>query len=280
MLSALLLSKNLDFAAKFQSFFNNLGYLHSTLRIKHALSIEDAKSWLTLSSYNVIFIDDSYEYEQSVSFLLESWSQQPLSVSAYISEKEASDEIKKLFRLGLESCAGVDCFHACKKLIDRMPVVLDTLTMSHQGVLVLDDLDSPRDIICSLIQSLGFSKVSSSAKVDDAISLLIKNPFDYFCVVCDINMPEKSGIHFIRELRRTLSLAYLPVIVLTSDPNHENLIMCLKEGITAFLAKPPPKKVLKAELQKAKRIVGLGKDPLIGTAEEIRLLEQVIKQKK
>lgn len=279
MLSVLFLTKKVESVADFELFFNNLNYLTTKIRLKHALTINDARSWLSLGSYNLICVDDSFDSQEIIPFLLESWSTQGNSVSLFLSKNLASEKIKKLFPLGLEDCSGENCFFKFKALIDKFPLVYDCLTSTHQSVLVLDDLDSPRDIICALIQSLGFSSVRSCSNVDEAISILIKNPLDFFCTVCDINMPNKTGVQFIREVRSRLSLAYLPIVVLTSDPSQENLIKCLKEGITGFLAKPPNKKLLKVELEKSRRIVSLGKDPQLGTTDEIRLLEEIVRKK-
>ncbi|MCB0320787.1 MAG: hypothetical protein KDD60_07645, partial [Bdellovibrionales bacterium] len=43
-------------------------------------------------------------------------------------------------------------------------------------VLVVEDLDSPRDIICIFIESLGFSEVHGVASASEALSLLERDP--------------------------------------------------------------------------------------------------------
>ncbi len=280
MLSVLFISQSVSFSQEFESLVDGDEGLKSKVRVKQATSIEDANKWIELNDYNLVLFDNTLNDAQLINFVVECWVREPVPICAYFSKKKANKQTEGLFSLGVEDCSGDACFEKMLNLLNKIPKVLSLLNNTHSSVLVLEDLDSPRDIICALIQSLGYPNVVGVGNANLAIKLLLDAPFDYFAVVSDINLPQKSGFAFVKELRSILSISYLPVIVLTSDPSESNLLEALKCGVTGFLAKPPKKNLLKAELLKAKRIVTLGKDPQIGTSEEITMLEKTIKVKK
>lgn len=280
MISGLFISSDLNFSAEFESVFTQSLDFKDSIRAKYCISLVEARKWLDLSTYDLIVFDHSLDERELIGFLLDCWSLSKPPICSYFSRISPSSKMRSLFVIGVEDCSGVQCYQKLKSLIEKVPRVLQLLNTTHTSVMVIEDLDSPRDIICTLIQSLGYSNVIGVSRVEEAISKLKDSPFDYFAIISDINMPHRSGFSFVKEVRSTLSLSYLPIIILTSDPSEENLIEALKCGVTSFMAKPPKKTFLKAELDKAKRIVTLGKDPQVGTLEEIRMLEKEIRNKK
>jgi FixJ family two-component response regulator len=63
--------------------------------------------------------------------------------------------------------------------------------------MVVDDLDSPRDIICSFVETMGFSQVQGCRSAKEALSLLTAEPERYFCIITDMRMPDVSGEQLI-----------------------------------------------------------------------------------
>ncbi|MBS2028465.1 MAG: response regulator [Deltaproteobacteria bacterium] len=57
-------------------------------------------------------------------------------------------------------------------------------------------------------------------------------------VLCDLMLPDRSGIDVIRELRATQQTAQLPVILLTANSALEVRVEGLESGAVDFLAKP------------------------------------------
>lgn len=248
-------------------------------RFKHVLDLKSAYHWLGLSRYDVLMVDQDFSNEELFPFFMEGWNNSDLIRSILISMNKPLSE-KMIFKsVGVGVMGGDDLGESLKLFLNKYPKNLKLTESAHQRVLVVEDLDSPRAIVCSLIESLGYPHVEQANSVALALKILLASPLSYFCIVTDINMPEENGFELISQVREELSLAYLPVIVLTSDPSDANLIRALKYGISGFLAKPPKKQVLKAELSKAKRIVLNGLSPEVGTAAEIRFLEKEIRRK-
>jgi CheY-like chemotaxis protein len=250
-------------------------------RLRHVNEIAHARQWFRLNpSLKGVFIDQHFSCEAVLAFFVECWSVNPELLCGIVSDEAIRTEYYSSLALGVEDCCGHDCSRKVAAQIKKIPEDISiTRVRQHTAVLVVEDLDSPRDIICSLIESFGYSEVVGAPSVREGMSILEASPFRFFCVVTDLNMPRESGHELITNIRESMPLAYLPVIVLTSDPSEENLLKAIKTGVTGFLAKPPKRALLRGELEKAKRLVLLGRSPEIGTAEEIRLLEEVLKKR-
>lgn len=248
-------------------------------RYKHVFDLTVAINWLSLSRYDLLILDEAIPNNNLFNFFSEVWKLSEETRSILVGLNNIHPD-KLIFKsVGVEVLGGEDLVDDIKEYFLNYPKKLSLTESMHQRVLVVEDLDSPRAIICSLVESLGFPHVEQASSVQNAIKALLLSPLSYFCVITDINMPEETGFDLISQMRKELSLAYLPIIVLTSDPSDENLVKALKYGISSFLAKPPKKQVLKAELDKAKRIVLNGLSPEVGTASEIRLLEKEIRNR-
>jgi chemotaxis family two-component system response regulator Rcp1 len=57
-------------------------------------------------------------------------------------------------------------------------------------------------------------------------------------VLLDLNLPDKSGTEVLAELHHDPELQYLPVVVLTSSGEPEDINQCYELGANAYLVKP------------------------------------------
>lgn len=57
-------------------------------------------------------------------------------------------------------------------------------------------------------------------------------------VLLDLKMPKKSGIEVLREIRSDPGLKYLPVVVLTSSREEQDLVESYQLGVNAYVVKP------------------------------------------
>jgi CheY-like chemotaxis protein len=131
-------------------------------------------------------------------------------------------------------------------------------------ILIVEDLDSPREIIEMYIEQMGYA-VKSVASGEVALGLLQADPQGFFCVLTDIKMPNMNGVQFIKFVRQDEQIRHIPVIVLSAYGTGELLLDCLQAGASGFLAKPPRREDIVRELGRARR-VALG-------LESVRLCE-------
>lgn len=57
-------------------------------------------------------------------------------------------------------------------------------------------------------------------------------------IICDVNLPEKSGFEICEILKGDLRTSHIPVIILTALGNQESYIQGLKSGADLYLTKP------------------------------------------
>jgi len=57
-------------------------------------------------------------------------------------------------------------------------------------------------------------------------------------IVLDINMPVKSGIEVLGELKSNVETSYIPIIVLTTSDDPTEIEQCYKLGCNAYITKP------------------------------------------
>ena len=119
--------------------------------------------------------------------------------------------------------------------------------MANQArVLVIDDEEDLRDIIKFQLEPLGV-EVVGVGNPRRAIDLLKSNWFD--AVLCDINMPDMSGLELLKELRR-LAIE-VPFVFLTGFADKTKAIEALRLGALDFLDKPWDPLALRRVMQTA-----------------------------
>jgi len=67
-------------------------------------------------------------------------------------------------------------------------------------------------------------------------------------IICDINLPEKSGFEICSELKADLRTSHIPTLILTALSDEESRIKALKAGADSYITKPFNFEVLKQSL--------------------------------
>ncbi len=57
-------------------------------------------------------------------------------------------------------------------------------------------------------------------------------------VLLDLNMPRKSGLEALLDIRQDAALHHLPVVVLSTSSREEDVLQCYRSGANAFITKP------------------------------------------
>jgi PAS domain S-box-containing protein len=132
-------------------------------------------------------------------------------------------------------------------------------------VLVVDDEPNIRLTMAELLRREGYEALTAS-DFDSAISVIENTELD--AALVDIVLPKRSGIEILKVLHGQKS--YIPVIMMTGEPNISQMPEIVRAGAYNFLSKPVLKDALISTVSKA-----IEKKRLI---DEKRGLEQQIKQ--
>jgi adenylate cyclase len=112
-------------------------------------------------------------------------------------------------------------------------------------VLVVDDTEMNRDMLCSLLEADGHkSAVAENGRL--ALDLLKAKPFDL--VLLDVMMPEVNGYQVLEQLKSDSSLRAIPVIVLSALDEIGSVVRCIELGAEDYLPKPFDPVLLRARI--------------------------------
>jgi len=115
-------------------------------------------------------------------------------------------------------------------------------------VLIADDHEVVRRGLKQILKdALGKMDLSEATTSQEAIDLVLKNPFDL--VLLDINMPGRSGLDVLQEIMRVRPKT--PVLVLSVAPEEDYALRCLKLGAAGYLSKRSASEELVAAVNKA-----------------------------
>jgi len=69
-------------------------------------------------------------------------------------------------------------------------------------------------------------------------------------IILDLNMPKMNGIEFLKELKSRQNLNMIPVIVLTTSSNHQDIERSFENQVAGYLIKPMDFNNFKEYIQK------------------------------
>jgi len=107
------------------------------------------------------------------------------------------------------------------------------VTQQSKRILVVDDEENARTTLSRILRREGF-EVASASNGLEALDFLRKNKVEI--VITDINMPEMSGITFLRELNKTYPDTN--VIMITAYGEIESYIEAMNLGAFEYINKP------------------------------------------
>lgn len=271
MSSLLIVTADPNSADALERIARDHAYRHRTVA-----ELSTAKEWLVMQNFDSILIDSRYG-DRPVATLLElCWQQNPMCSAGVFNLYQRIPAGMMAQLLGAQIFSGTHALTAIRQMLESFPQRIPNLGAEQLAVLVVEDLDAPRDIIRSYIEAMTNATVEAVDSVDEALSVLKQNPDRFYCVLTDYNMPQRTGLELIEEMRKSPRMTQIPVIVLTAYSTADNLVECIKAGATGFLVKPPKKKLLRFELEKSKRLYLSRQSPRLCEPEEAHLLEDAI----
>jgi len=113
-------------------------------------------------------------------------------------------------------------------------------------ILVVDDDPACRAIVAIHLKGLEGIEVDEAEDGNKAWALL--KHLHYDGAVVDWQMPGKSGLEIVREIRKARRT--IPLLMVSAESEKERLIEAIRAGITDYLIKPFDAETLLAKLVK------------------------------
>ena len=103
-------------------------------------------------------------------------------------------------------------------------------------VLIAEDSNTMRGIVREMMRRLGYNEIVEAEDGQQAWEQLNQGSFDL--LLTDWNMPRMSGLELLQKVRESPDLAAIPVVMLTTRNNKEDIVSAMKAGINNYVTKP------------------------------------------
>ncbi len=127
-------------------------------------------------------------------------------------------------------------------------------------VLVVDDEDLVREVVCTYLEREGYSTCQASAG-RSAMELIASERPDL--IILDVMLPEIDGFSILSELRKH---ADIPVILLTARTEETDRVLGLELGADDYVVKPFSPRELAARVRTVLRRAAHAEKPISETA--------------
>jgi two-component system, chemotaxis family, chemotaxis protein CheY len=113
--------------------------------------------------------------------------------------------------------------------------------------LVVDDSSTMRRIIINTLNKLGHQDIVEASNGREGLDRLASGAVDV--IITDWNMPEMSGIEFVRTVRSQEKLSKIPVLMVTTNAAKNDIVDALRAGVTSYMVKPFSPDVMKEKIE-------------------------------
>jgi len=117
-------------------------------------------------------------------------------------------------------------------------------------VLVVDDMSTMRKIVIKIVKDLGFTDIHEAADGNEAwkhISNSGETPFGL--VISDWNMPNCTGLEFLKRIRSDQKVSKTPFILVTAEAEGHQVAEAVKAGVDQYVVKPFSRDSLRDKLE-------------------------------
>ena len=127
--------------------------------------------------------------------------------------------------------------------------------MTDTSFLIVDDNSWAVKELRDALTYFGYKHVEDTGRTEEAWRLLRFRHYD--CVICEMEMPQTSGLELLKRIRRNDRLYDLPFFLTNSGFTKVKVVMAGREGVTGLIVKP-------FEVQNFKQ-----KMEMVGTVQEV-----------
>lgn len=116
-------------------------------------------------------------------------------------------------------------------------------------ILVVDDFPTMRRIVKTLLRQNGYNNFIEAEDGRQAFDTL-QSEGDIEFIVSDWNMPNMTGLEFLKKVRADPRFQSIPFLMVTAEAEKENIIEAVKAGVSNYVVKPFTGQTLKEKLAK------------------------------
>lgn len=108
--------------------------------------------------------------------------------------------------------------------------------MASMKFLVVDDSLTMRRIVINTLKTIGYDTVVEAGDGKEAVAKILSEGADF--LITDWNMPEMNGLDLSKWVRSNASTATMPILMVTTRGNKEDVIEAMKAHVNNYIVKP------------------------------------------
>jgi two-component system chemotaxis response regulator CheY len=105
-------------------------------------------------------------------------------------------------------------------------------------ILVVDDSAMMRKIILRLLRQAGLTVSSALEAADGSEALAILGDHTPTLILCDINMPNITGLELLARIRSEKLAADVPIVMITTENSEAQVRQAIALGARGYIRKP------------------------------------------
>ncbi|MEZ4871833.1 MAG: response regulator [Bdellovibrionales bacterium] len=116
-------------------------------------------------------------------------------------------------------------------------------------ILIVDDMLMMRKLVQKSCKDIGFSDFILASDGDEAWKILNENADSIGLVISDWNMPNLTGLAFLKQVRADAKLKDVPFVLLTAESEAAQVAEAIQAGVDNYIVKPFNVVTLKEKLE-------------------------------
>lgn len=115
-------------------------------------------------------------------------------------------------------------------------------------VLLVDDLSHMRRLMKGILRNMGFRSLYEAGDGKEALKVLENH--DIGLIISDWNMPNMTGIEFLKAVRCMEKYKKTPFFMITAEATRENIIEAMQAGVNNYAVKPIQPHIVEDKIRK------------------------------
>ena len=121
-------------------------------------------------------------------------------------------------------------------------------------ILIVDDMSTMRRLVKKACVGLGFSNIEEAEDGQKAWEKL-QAAGDFQLIISDWNMPNCTGLEFLKKVRADSKFKKMPFVLLTAEAEASQMAEAIQLGVSNCIVKPFTPDILKQKLEQTHKKV-------------------------